>query len=110
LISTVSAASLSCDPPRPVVVVELHLCDYLGKARRQRVDVAQAVDLARLAGVDGLDQLVTLRQRSAGGAVTTCPPQDVELSPKTRLTTRVHPCRAQHDSDVWVHSRLRTAM
>jgi hypothetical protein len=44
-------------------VVEL-LCE----ARRQRVDVAQAVDLARLAGVgvDGLDELVILRERSAG--------------------------------------------
>jgi hypothetical protein len=53
---------MQLDPPRPAVVVELHLCE----ARRQRVDVAQAVDLARLAGVDGLDELVVLRQRSAG--------------------------------------------
>ncbi len=51
------------DPRGPAVVVEFHFCE----ARRRRV-VAQAVDLARLAGggVDGLDELVILRQRSAG--------------------------------------------
>jgi hypothetical protein len=82
----VSAASLSRNLIRlgPAVVVELHLCE----ARRQRVHVSRRRrTLARLAGggVDGLDEIVIL---GLARAVTTCPPQDVELSPNAANNAR----------------------
>jgi hypothetical protein len=76
-----------------------------GKLVVQLDRLRPAVDLARLAGVDGLDELEILRQRSAGENR-----DDVRSRtlPQTRLTTRDH--AAQHDSDVWVHKRLRKTM
>ena len=78
------------DPPRPADVIELYLCE----ARRQRVDVALAVDLARLAGVDALDELEILRQRSTGESRDDVPDSGRRTLLQTRLRTRVHPCRA----------------